>query len=214
MLKFKRKKGILLGNYLKFDYHPLAHVDKAISDIFKDEMDITCTEDYNMLFAENLKSFDLCILYMDRWREEVPETLSKSLLDFVENGGGLLVIHNGISLLRNAEFVELMGGRFTGHPDYTTLEIKVTEPKHVIMEDIKDFTIDDEPYRYDINDFKEKEIIFQYIHEGNIYPAAWTKAIGKGRLVYLMPGHNIDSFRNETYGKVILRSGEWALGKI
>ena len=82
------------------------------------------------------------------------------------------------------------------------------------MQDIDEFTIDDEPYRYDFNGFKEKEILFEYIHEGNIYPAAWTRVINKGRLVYLMPGHNVDSFRNKIYGKIILRSVKWALGEI
>jgi len=148
---------------------------------------------------------------MDRWGEEVPEVIVKSLLGFIENGGGILVIHNGISFQSNAEFAELVGGKFTGHPAYTTLEIKIKEPKHIIMEGINDFTIEDEPYRYDFNGFKEKEILFQYQHEGNIYPAAWTRVIGKGRLVYLMPGHNIASFKNETYRKIILRSSMWSV---
>lgn len=214
MLKTKKKKGILIGDYKKAQYHPLTQVDKEISDIFKDEMDITCTEDYNMLLAENLINFDLCILYVDRWGEEVPEIMIKSLLDFVERGGGLLVIHNGISFQINEDFAQLIGGKFTGHPAYTALEFKLTEPKHVIMDGIKEFTIEDEPYRYDFNGFKEKEILFQYKHEGNMYPAAWVRGIGIGRLVYLMPGHNIDSFRNETYSKIILRSGKWAVGKL
>ena len=214
MVKTKKKKGILVGDYLKAEYHPLTQVDKEISDIFENEIDITSTEDYNMLLSQNLIRFDLCILYVDRWEEEVPEKLIKSLLDFVENGGGLLVIHNGISFQSNGQFAELIGGKFTGHPAYTNLEIRITEPKHVIMQGIKEFTIDDEPYRYDFNGIKEKEILFQYMHEGNIYPAAWTRVIGNGRLVYLMPGHNIDSFRNEAYSKIILRSGKWLLGEI
>ena len=214
MLANKKKKGILIGDYIKAQYHPLTQVDKVISGIFADDMDITCTEDYDMLLAENLVRFDLCILYVDRWGEEVQEKHVKSLLNFVENGGGLLVIHNGISFQSNGEFANLIGGKFTGHPAYTNLEIKINEPKHVIMQDIDEFTIDDEPYRYDFNGFKEKEILFEYMHEGNIYPAAWTRVINKGRLVYLMPGHNVDSFRNKIYGKIILRSGKWALGGI
>jgi uncharacterized protein len=214
MLEIKKKKGILIGDYAKAQYHPLTQVDERISDIFKDEIDITCTEEYDMLLTENLINFDLCILYVDRWGQEVSETIIRNLADFVKKGGGLLVIHNGISFQSNAEFAELVGGKFTGHPAYTNLEIKITNSKHPIMEGIREFAMDEEPYRYDFNSFNEKEILFEYIHEGNIYPAAWTKVISKGRLVYLMPGHNVDSFKNEIYGRIILRSGMWALGKI
>lgn len=206
-----RKKSLLLGDYSNPKYHPLTEVDKEIESIFKDVFSLTCTEDYSILTSERLKDYDLCILYIDRGGKLVGKTLTHNLLDFIKNAGGLLIIHNGISLDSNKEYAEMVGAKFLGHPPYTKLAVKSTGNNDYIMNGISEFEIEDEPYRFEMVDYAEKSIFMIYYHEGKAYPAGWTRQIGNGKLVYIMPGHNIKSFKNETYRKIILRSGLWTL---
>ena len=207
-------KGIILGDYTNPPYHPLKDVDVEIKGIFQEEIEFEATEDYSMLNYEKLNNYHLLVLYTDCFSVPQPKAYINSIIKYVENGGNLLVIHNGISLQEDEAFVDLIGARFTGHPDYTELKISVKEPKHPISEGIDEFIIPEEPYRYELKEDDNKLIILDYTHEGQIYPAAWCKFIGKGKLVYLMPGHNLASFKNENYRKIIYQSGKWLLQKI
>jgi uncharacterized protein len=204
-------KALVIGDYSKAQYHPLTDVDKELMDIFKDKIQVQCTDDYERFQFESLKDFDLCISYTDCWGEKITQQQVGGILSFVANGGGLLVIHNGISLQSNYEFAQLVGAKFTGHPAYTKLEMEDSKSQHVIMEGIENFDVEDEPYRYDFNSFSEKTILAEYKYEGVVYPAAWAIEYGLGRVVYLMPGHDTASFISEMYRKLILRSGMWAV---
>jgi uncharacterized protein len=203
-------KALVVGDYSKAQYHPLTGVDKELMDIFNDKIQIECTEDYERFQIESLKDFDLCVSYTDCWGEKLTQEQVGGILSFVSNGGGLLVIHNGISLQSNYEFAQLVGAKFTGHPPYTKLNVEACKNNHVILEGISDFEIEDEPYRYDFNNFSEKTVLIEYKQDGVVYPAGWAIQYGLGRIVYLMPGHDTVSFKNEMYRKLILRSGMWA----
>jgi hypothetical protein len=39
--------------------------------------------------------------------------------------------------------------------------------------------------------------------------AGWTMRLGRGRIVYLMPGHTIDEFRNPTYARLVTNAVVW-----
>ena len=213
MKKNKFSKGIILGDYTNPPYHPLKEVDHEIKSIFEEEIEFEATEDYSILDFEKLKNYDLFVVYTDCFSVPQPKNYISSIVKYIENGGKLLVIHNGISLQEDEAYVDLIGAKFTGHPDYTDLKISVKEPKHPINEGIEEFIIPEEPYRYEFKQEDSKLVILEYIHEGKVYPAAWCKLIGKGRLVYLMPGHNVASFKNESYRKIISQSGKWLLEK-
>lgn len=206
----KEIKALVVGDYSKAQYHPLTDVDKELMGIFDGNIQLQCTEDYERFQMESLKEFDLCISYTDCWGEKLTQAQVGGILSFVSNGGGLLVIHNGISLQSNFEFAQLVGAKFTGHPPYTKLKVECCKNNHVILEGIDDFEIEDEPYRYDFNNFSEKTVLVEYNQDGVVYPAGWAIQYGMGRIVYLMPGHDTASFKNETYRKLVLRSGMWA----
>jgi uncharacterized protein len=210
-MEVEKKKAILIGDNIKAQYHPLNSVEKEIAEIFKDIAELEISDDHNLLCIDNLKSFDLCILYVDRWNETADDEQIQGLMSFLENGGALLVVHNGISLQTNKTFTDLIGARFTEHPPYTKLMMKSRDEENAILDGIGPFEIEEEPYRFDFCGNKNIRIFMEYEHEGNTYPAGWLWNYGTGRAVYLMPGHNVQAFRNDIYRQIILRSGMWAL---
>ncbi|MCX7871694.1 MAG: ThuA domain-containing protein [Verrucomicrobiae bacterium] len=39
--------------------------------------------------------------------------------------------------------------------------------------------------------------------------AGWTKKVGKGTIIYLLPGHSIKEFQNNTYSQIVLNAILW-----
>lgn len=203
------KQALLIGDNQLAPYHPLHQVETIISDILGTQMKVSSSEDYEMLREEHLLSFQLCISYTDCWNRKATPEQTAGLLSFVSKGGGLVVIHNGISLQNKPELRQLIGARFTGHPAYQKLDFRLSAPEHVIMQNIPTFTIEDEPYQFDFDPFTEMTVLFEYEFEERHYPAAWAIEYGLGRVVYLMPGHNASSFSSEAYRKIIENSCLW-----
>ncbi len=203
-------QALALGNYRDAKYHPFTGVDKEIEQIFQGKIAIRSTGDYGMLNEEYLSPYRLFISYTEFVKEKLSPARTAALLSFVALGGGFLSIHNGISLQRNQELAVMHGAKFTGHPPFTTLPIHIREPNHRIMDQVEPFSIDDEPYRFEFNPHIQTTILAEYEHEGEKWPAAWTHEFGLGRIVYLMPGHQLSSFKVNAYRKLILNAGLWA----
>jgi type 1 glutamine amidotransferase len=200
------KKAILTGNYTNVSYHPLKGPDKELADILKD-FEVDLTEDYDRFCGSNLQSYDLCISYTE---DRLSDEQVAGLCSYVLNGGGLLAIHNGITVNARYEAAHLVGGRFRYHPDQKVLTYKPAASGHVILEGIDSFSMKEEPYQFDIDNLIEPTLLLEYESEGVNWPAAWAHGYGLGRVVYLSPGHTIDSFTDPMYRKLIQRSALWA----
>jgi type 1 glutamine amidotransferase len=203
------KKCLLLGDYTHPKFHPLQGVDKQISHILNDVMTVQCSENKNMLLEDNIKQFDLCISYIDLWDEKVSPKQTAGLLSYVSQGGGLFVIHNGISIEGRFELAQLMGGRFTGHPPYQSLSFCASQHEHAITEGVQPFELEEEPYQFEFDPFTEKQILLEYQMDDKWYPAAWSLTYGLGRVTFLMPGHHEPTFKQPEIRKIILQAAQW-----
>lgn len=206
----EKKNAILLGDYANYQYHALKNVDQELKAIFEEELDIVCTEDYELL-STGLLQYDLCICYADYWDKEITKKQMAGLLSFVGSGGGLLVIHNGISLQNRYEFAQMIGAKFIQHPPCRKLTFQVAASDHPIMKGIPGFELEEEPYQFVFDNFTDKTILLEYKYEDAVYPAAWAQEFGEGRIVYLMPGHDTKPFKDSTYRKIISNSEKWIL---
>jgi type 1 glutamine amidotransferase len=202
------KKAIVIGNYTNVAWHPLKGPDKELADILRD-FEVEFTEDYDRFKNEIICQYDLCVSYTE---DRLTDEQVAGLLTYVLNGGGLLAIHNGIVVEARHEAAHLAGGRFRYHPDQKVLTYEPTETDHIIMEGIESFDIMEEPYQFDLDNLLETTLLLEYESEGKKWPAAWAHSYGLGRVVYLSPGHQADSFKNPMYRNLIRRSALWAAG--
>lgn len=203
-------KALALGNYAEVKYHPFEGVDREIEACLEDVAEVRSTGDYGVLNKETLGDYDLFVSYTEFANEPLPREQATALLQYVAGGGGLLVIHNGISLQKNKELMAMIGGKFTGHPPFTMLPVKNANPEHPIMQGIPPYEIDDEPYRFDMLPHYETTILAEYEHEGKLWPAAWAHEYGLGRVVYLMNGHKLSCFAVQPFRQLIKQAGLWA----
>lgn len=205
-------KALALGSYSEVKYHPFAGVDREIEQIFAGDLQVHSSEDHGLLQKEALSDYKLVISYTEFSDEKLPAGQCGALLSYVAGGGGLLVVHNGISLQRNQELGAMIGAHFTHHPAFTSLQMSISAQEHPIMQGIEEFVIDDEPYYFERHPYFETTVLAEYLHEGAMRQAAWCHEFGLGRVVYLMPGHHLPSFSVEPFRQMILRGGLWAAG--
>jgi type 1 glutamine amidotransferase len=205
-----KRKALLLGDNVHAQYHPLQAVEQELMELLENQFAIVSTEDYEIMTGYGLAPYDLCIVYTDRWGTPAASSQVGGLIGYVAGGGGLLVLHNGISLQARYELSQLIGAKFTGHPPYGPLDFHNTDVDHEIVQAIEDFAMEEEPYQFETDPFTKTTVLLEYSHEGTRRPAAWAHEFGLGRVAYLMPGHHIHSLKHPMYRKLIVQSGLWA----
>ena len=215
----------------------------------------TVTRDIEMLTPEKLAGYDVLVLnntcskdprrnlFLDvlegdakykgltkEEREAKAAMLEKSILDFVRNGKGMVVIHGGISLLmKSAAFDELIGASFDYHPPAQPITITTVDPNHPLVAAFKGkepFLHTDEPYCFKgsytkknfvpllkmdaskIKDSKKKRIT------KDVRYVAWIKPYGKGRVFYGAPAHFPESLESPTLLRFYLDAIQYAAGDL
>ncbi|MBO5487685.1 MAG: ThuA domain-containing protein [Eubacterium sp.] len=202
-----KEKFLAIGNYEDAMYHPFQGVDERLKKMFP-EKEIFCTDDTTQLLNLQRENYAGVISYLDIWEGKLTDAESQALLSFVEQGGALLILHNGISIQSQEELKVMMGGKFLTHPTMEEITFKVKP--HCITEGCGNFTLPEEPYQFELVE-DDKEVFLEYIYRDKAYVAGWSKVVGKGRLVFLTPGHTPEIFDTPEYITLIQKSMEWCL---
>ena len=164
----------------------------------------------------------------DDQRKKKAAELEESLIEYVKRGGGLMVVHGAIVMQNNSmPFSEMVGGSFDYHPVQQEITIELCEPNHPMVKAFggKSFVHTDEPYlfnkAYSQKNFrpllymdtskltkKTKEI------DEKIKYVSWIKKFGKGRVFYVSPSHNAQSFEDARLLKFYLDGAQYVLGDL
>jgi hypothetical protein len=209
------------------------------------------SDDLAMYLPENIRQFDAIVMNnssgpwitptdADMAKEAfkkygtdkvaVEQVLRKSLLDYVENGGGIMAIHYAIGANRHwPQFQQLLGATFTGHPWNEEVGITVEEPAHPLVAAFsgKDFRLADEIFQYgDPYDRSRVRVLLSLDPErtnmgvkwinrkDNDFALAWVKSYGKGRIFYTSFGHRTELYWNPELLKFYLDAVQFAAGDL
>lgn len=154
--------------------------------------------------------------------------LEANLLNYVKKGGGLAVLHGGIVMQNNStEFSEMLGGSFDYHPPQQKIELKLAEENHPLTKAFegKSFTHIDEPYFFKNAYLKKnfRPLLYMEIakikkmkHETSekISYVSWIKRYGKGRVFYVSPSHNAQSYEDSRILRYYLNGMQYVLGDL
>ena len=204
-----KKKVLIVGDNEKAKWHKMSPFDELLKKILND-YEITVTTNYNDFEINELIKYDVCISLVDQWLP-LNESQTFGLLTYVFNGGGLLMIHQGISLQARDELALLARGRFIRHPEQCVLEYQPLQNAHEIVQDILPFSVLEEPYQCVLDNITKTQVFLEYTYEESKYPAGWCHGYGTGKVVYLSPGHHIETLKNKAYQKIIQNSVKWLL---
>ena len=158
------------------------------------------------------------------------QELESNLIEFVSKGGGLLLLHGAVTTLNNSsKFSDLVGASFDYHPPQQQVEVKVEDPSHPLVAAFpkEGFSHVDEPYFYknaysklnftpllyfDNAQIKNQRAS-QELKSGKTY-VAWIRPEGKGKVMYIAPSHNAQSFENPALLQFFLDGLQYVVGDV
>ncbi|MGB0344670.1 MAG: ThuA domain-containing protein, partial [Coraliomargarita sp.] len=169
------------------------------------------------------------------WLQRRHDQLVDNLVDFVEQGGGLVGIHAATdSCYGHKEYGKAIGGFFDGHPWMANqnVMIVVEDAQHELIrpvfEGMKDFRIRDEIYQFKPEPYS-RERLRVLLHldpersdkpigkprrvDGD-YPVCWVQKVGRGRVFYSSLGHNDHIYWNPLMLKHYLAGIQFACGDL
>jgi len=208
------------------------------------------SDDLAMLVPERIKQFDAIILnntsgawitptdvqmHTEEFRrlgadkEAVEEALRKTFLDYVANGGGLVVIHFALAGNQHwPQFRKLAGGTFTGHPWSEDVGVTVQDPQYPLAAAFggKDFRLTDEIYEYGPPFDRSKLRVLMSLEPATSsmgvawinrkdgdFALAWVKSYGKGQVLNTSFGHREELYRNPQVMQLYLDAIQFATGE-
>lgn len=223
-----------------FKHGVLPESEKIMKELGdKNGFEVTISQDSaSVITAENLKNVDVLIFYTTGelpWSDEQ----KKLFLDFIKNGKGFIGIHSATdTFYKWAEYGELIGGYFDGHPwtANTKVTVRKDDKNFPLTKQFEDsFEWTEETYQYKQFNFKENKIVMSMdiaktdmtkkgvkgIHavEGNAnvkpdsFPLVWYRNYGKGRVFYSEPGHNSAIWNDARYQTMLVGAVKWAAKK-
>jgi uncharacterized protein len=189
-------------------YHDQPELYPIMQKKLEDTGDFTVTlsRDLDQLRAENIKNYDLVLMYTTRL--DPTKEQEDGLVKFVESGKGFVGIHCATDTFRESDaYWKLVGGRFRTHGN-ETFKVNVTGKSHPIVKGMSSFEISDETYCDDFN--PESKVIVLMRRDKDSEPVAWVQYYGKGRVFVTGLGHGKAAWENPAFQELVTRGAEWA----
>ncbi len=223
-----------------FKHGVLPESEKIMKELGdKNGFEVTISQDSaSVITADNLKNVDVLIFYTTGelpWSDEQ----KKLFLDFIKNGKGFIGIHSATdTFYKWAEYGELVGGYFDGHPwtANTKVAVRKDDKNFPLTKQFEDsFEWTEETYQYKQFNFKENKVVMSMdttktdmtkkgakgIHatadapniKPDSFPLVWYRNYGKGRVFYSEPGHNSAIWNDARYQTMLVGAVKWAAKK-
>jgi type 1 glutamine amidotransferase len=104
-----------------------------------------------------------------------------------------------------------LGGDYGGHPNPALFTVRVENKNHPITAGIEDYEIFDEQHmvKYVLD---REHLLLRSISRSNQEAAAgWWQEVGKGRMVYLSPGHTSEGLNHSMTQHLVRNAIRWCL---
>lgn len=204
-------------------YHsPIYIRDNLIPAFVRENIPVTFIENDQALTAEALEKVDLLVFLRDgmNWPDGydqphakwMTEEQQKAIWDFVHRGGGFLALHNSHGIYPpGGLYYQLFGGDYGGHPPPATFTVRIEDKNHPITQGVEDFEVFDEQHmsKYYLD---REHLLLRSMSRGNdMAPAGWWRELGRGRFVYLAPGHTPSALGHPMMQRLIRNSIRWLL---
>jgi type 1 glutamine amidotransferase len=177
---------------------------------------------YDMFLPENRSKYDVLVFY-HMW-QKITEEQAKVFADCIKTGKPVVALHHSICAFDDwPEYFNIIGGKYFHKPttvngkEYAVcsyihdvhFKIKVVDPGNPVTKGLSDFEIFDETYKgYYVEDGVTPLLTTD--EPGSQPIVGWTKKYGRARVVTLQSGHDVPTFENPNFRKLLKQSIEWA----
>jgi len=203
-----RIKVLFLGD--NGHHKPIERAADLLAPLARAGIDMDYTDDLNDLNNENLARYEGLILYANH--TTISPQQEKALLDFVENGKGLIALHcASYCFLNSPKYISLVGGQFESHKT-GVFRTRIVDAKHPAMKGVQEFEAWDETYKHH-RLTGDRHVLMVREEDGKREPWTWVRTQGKGRVFYTASGHDERVFRNADFHRLIIQGVRWAVGR-
>ncbi len=176
------------------------------------------------LTQQVLAEYDVLLSNWNNWRggdskdPAVPwsSELKKAYVEFVENGGGHVMIHAGSASFFDWEDYQKIAcatwnpGK-TSHGPSHEFDVRMTAATHPVTQGVKSFRTTDELWVRPLVQPEVKVLTQAYsVITKDWEPSAMVKQFGKGRCFTLLLGHSSEYMQSAGFQTLLLRGTEWA----
>lgn len=181
---------------------------------------------YDMFLPENRDKYDVLVFY-HMW-QKISDDQAINFAECIREGKPLVVLHHSICAFDNwPEYFNIIGGKYFHSPtivngkEYAAcsyihdihFNVKIVDPENPVTKGLKDFEIFDETYKgYYVEDGVTPLLTTNEPSSNNIL--GWSKQYGKARIVTLQSGHDVPTFENTNFRKLLKQSVEWVYSGI
>jgi type 1 glutamine amidotransferase len=202
-----------------------SHDFKAFAEILGEALpkitpiDIEVVRDGSFLDAPAAQALDVILMNhcFDNEKGALDDAQKKKLLDRVRGGTGVVGIHASYySFVKWDDFRELFGTRFTKHGSTNVmLTVRVTDKDHPVTRDVPEtFEVKSELYESKpLADDCRVLAVAKEKGKDREHPSVWTRTVGKGRVVTILPAHWPEAYKVPAFQKLIANGARWAAEK-
>lgn len=179
----------------------------------KSGIELKYTEKLSDVNADNLRMYAGLLIFANI--ERITPEAERALLEYVENGGGLIPVHCASFCFLNSEkYVELVGAQFKRH-GFTRFETKIVAADHEIMKGLQPISSEDESYMHSRHNSDRIVLETRSDASGPVSdpsgePYTWIRNSGKGRVFYTAWGHDVRTWSNPSFQQLLARGVRWA----
>ncbi len=252
-LPVAREKNILIFSlFTGFEHWTIPHTEAVMKLLAgkSKAYNLKSSRDIREFEKDNIAKYDAIILnnncslgdrrnlFWDKLKEDSTLTdvqrsakalqLENNLLEYVERGGGLMILHGAIVMQnKSPQFGKMVGGSFDYHPKQQKINVKLVSPDHDLVTAFrgKGFEHVDEPYFFNNSyfDYNFRPLLYMETNElqglktqprDSIKYISWIKRHGKGRIFYSSPSHNAQSFENPALLQFLLDGLQYVAGDL
>lgn len=176
---------------------------------------------YDKFLPGNRDQYDILVFY-HMWQDINPEQ-AKNLSECISQGKPLVVLHHSICAYDDwPEYLNITGGKYfhkktvlkgKEYPECSYIhdmhfKVKIVDSDNPVTKGLTDFEIFDETYKGFYVDEGVTPLLTT--DEPSSTPLiGWSKTYGKARVVTLQSGHDVATFENPNFRKLLKQAIEW-----
>ncbi len=208
-----RVRALFLGD--NGHHRPADGAKSVLPSLSANGIDLVYTDDPADLDTAVLRQYHALVLYNNH--PSVSAAQLGAVLQFLEQGGGMVVLHCASPSFQNSEaFIRVVGAAFKSHGTGTVRTTRLV-PDHPALRDVPPFESWDETYLHTKHN-PDRVVLEVRTEGGHREPWTWVRNHGAGRVFYTAWGHDQRTWGTpgfqQLFGRAIQSpAGDWALGR-
>jgi type 1 glutamine amidotransferase len=180
-------------------------------------IDCRLVDDPEILGTDLIFDYEVLVFHFKNYKPlKRYEQVKKNLVRFIDNGGGLVLVHFACGAFQDwAEFEQLAGRVYDpkkpGHDPYGLFKVEYVDHNHPITKKLNDFEITDELYTC----LKDSTIPVHILAESTSkidkqrHSMAFVREHGNGRIFLTTLGHDVKSVSSPDFKLLLLHAVYW-----